>query len=89
MKPGLNLSEKGLRALVALCHHVTTHGTFAREGKDIARIVIDAAGATEDSHAWCELEAGDPRRGLSVQRMREALEALKNPQAPAPREPKG
>lgn len=89
MKPGVTLSEKGLRAMVALCHHVSTHGSFSREGKAIARIMLEVADAAETSRAWCTLEAGDPHRGLSVKRMREALEALRNPQAPAPRDPKG
>jgi hypothetical protein len=85
VKDALELGPKGVRALAALCHHVVTHGTFAKEGKELARILLEALGATEDVREWLELDLGKPAgaRPHSIARMRAVLEELRRSR-PAP-----
>jgi len=71
----LSLGPVGVRALVALCSHVLTHGTFAKDGKRIARAFIGAAGRTEE--VLVLLRSPEARSSAaSAKRLREAVAEL-------------
>jgi len=93
VKDAVKLGPKGVRALAALCHHVSGHGTFARDGRRIAQILLAVCDAEEDSAAWDALDRGRPACPHSAARLRDALAALTekpaSPQGEAPPEPKG
>ena len=52
MKGEITLGARGVRALVALCAHCEGNGNFAVDGKWIASVLIEVAGARSDVRAW-------------------------------------
>lgn len=76
MKRSLQLGERGVRALVALCAHVTTNGNMARDGHLLAYVLLGAAGAAEDRERW--RKDGTLYGRHSLLRLREAREDLES-----------
>lgn len=46
------LNEKGMLALVALLHHCTTNGNFAKDGIWLAHFFLLVFEAEQDSEEW-------------------------------------
>lgn len=81
MKARLELRPAGVQALVALCHHVAQHGSFASDGRAIAQVLLAAAEAEAESAAWRReelerLERGGPGPARSMRLLRDAVRRL-------------
>ena len=64
MKRHLTLGPAGIKALVTLCAHVEGNGSFAVDGKWLARALIVYAGGRDDVARWSaeDLAAGHSKR---------------------------
>ena len=79
MKNKLELGPRGVRALVALCAHVYRHGTFAKDGRELAQVFLQVTEATSEVREWIQADARlDYSKSTRAQldRLRVALEEL-------------
>lgn len=72
------LTEKGVQALVALCAHVLQHGTFDKDGKWIAGLMLTIAGANDEVSEAFDTRSASFRRDVTARMMRAARAALED-----------